>query len=111
LLHVPLPPDRREGEHCQVPSPIRHHALSHEALVNDNVVHRHFPWLRPKTGVYRFALPQQYAALGIDTTESEGEPIMCDITRENACLYAFPEATAGQACGRGRAVLAPALAR
>jgi len=38
------------------------------------VYHRHFPWLRPKTRVYRFALPQQYAALRIDTTESEGEP-------------------------------------
>ena len=46
-----------------------------------NVVHRHFPWLMPKTRIYRFALPQQYAALGIDTTESEGEPIMCDMHR------------------------------
>jgi hypothetical protein len=43
------------------------------------VVHRHFPWLRPKTGTYRFALPRQYAAPGIDTTESDDEPIMCDI--------------------------------
>jgi len=28
-----VPADRREGEHCQAPSPIRHHALSHKALV------------------------------------------------------------------------------
>ena len=42
-----------------------------------NVVHPHFPWLRPKTGMYCFALPQQYAGSGIVVTESEGEPIMC----------------------------------
>jgi hypothetical protein len=32
-----VPPERREGEHCQAPSPIRHNALSHKALVNDIV--------------------------------------------------------------------------
>src|SRR5690349_10655654 len=45
-----------------------------EARYRTLSVHRHFPWLRPKTRIYRFALPQQYAVPGIDTTGSDDEP-------------------------------------
>src|SRR5215212_2819613 len=32
-----VPPDRREGEHCQAPNSIRHNGLGHKALVSDIV--------------------------------------------------------------------------
>jgi hypothetical protein len=35
----------------------------------------HFPWSKPKIERCDSAQPHQYAALGFDTTESEGEPL------------------------------------
>ena len=37
----------------------------------------------------RFALPQQYAAPGIETTESDDEPIMCGIVTQSLCYQRF----------------------
>src|SRR6266540_4042263 len=50
-------------------------------LVFNNVVHRHFPWFKAKTGTPDSAVPHQYAVPEIGATESDDEPIMCDIIR------------------------------
>jgi len=39
-----------------------------------NVVHRHFPWFKEKTGDRDSSMSLQYAVPQIGTTESEGEP-------------------------------------
>jgi len=48
-------------------------------LTFHNVVHRHFPWFKEKTGDRDSSMSLQYAVPQIGTTESEGEPIMCGI--------------------------------
>ena len=46
-----------------------------------NVVLPHFLWFKPKIGGRNFRLLRLYAMPGIGSTQSEGEPIMCDIVR------------------------------
>src|SRR3954451_24187096 len=59
-------------------------------ILSDNVVHRQFPWFKPKIGLRNFALRHLYALPRIDATESEGEPKMCDIAHDTAtprCIF------------------------
>src|SRR6266545_766362 len=94
-------------------------------LVFNNVVHRHFPWFKAKTGTPDSAVPHQYAVPEIGATESDDEPIMCVIHYQrvrievlhplqrssgcHGCLFECPQHPKGCRAERSDVIATPLL--